>query len=252
MEKNLGDCYSFYNDPACRSTGENRFYACLRLTLRFLMRLLIRLVPLALSLTVLSCSSTGSDMARFHEDGRAKPAVAVASMIDTTSFEAPWSLSEEFTSNIINRIAQKGTIYVSAKDDLSYTENPFTGDLSWMKFEFPDHEFAVFLELVEHDNVPVAKNKKKVAEVPFETSISLKMAAKLRVVDLRGAAPKVVLQELVRDSYFIPKTMVPTDYSTVMWGCDDYNHSPMGLAHAEFVQEIANRVSEYIHLAKSR
>jgi hypothetical protein len=213
------------------------------------MRLLIIFI---FSFAMTACSKNGSDLTRFHEDGRAKPEVAVASMIDSTSFDVPWSLSEELTSLISSRIAESGSIYVVRKDDTSYTENPFGADLSWMKREFQNHEFLIFLELVEHANVPEAKGNKIVNNGPFETSTRLKLGVRVRVIDLRGQTPQIVLQELIRDSYFIPKTEIPTDYSVTVWGSSDYPKSPMGIAHTQLVNEIARRVSEYIHLAKSR
>lgn len=210
------------------------------------------LIAFALSLVLTACGHKGNDLTRFHEDGRAKPVISVASMIDSTSFDVPWSLSDEMTSLVVNRIAKEGTIYVVRKDDITYTENPFSPDLTWMKREFPNNEFVVFLELVEHENVPVAKGDKKVSEIPFETSLNLKMGVRLRVIDLRGQTPQIVLQEMIRDSYFIPRTVIPTDYSVATWGTDEYSQSPMGIAHVQIVEEIAERVSEYIHLAKSR
>ncbi len=209
-------------------------------------------IAIVCSLAMIACGKKDNDLTRYHEDGRAKPVIAVASVIDTTAFDVSWSISEELTSLIVSRISQGGSIYVVKKDDLAYTENPFSPDLGWMKREFPDNEFVVFLELVEHDNVPVAKSAKKVTEVPFETSINLKMAVRVRVVDLRNAAPQIVLQEMIRDSYFIPKTDIPTDYSVAVWGSEEYGKSPMGIAHDQLVQEIATRVGEYVHLAKSR
>jgi hypothetical protein len=78
------------------------------------------------------------------------------------------------------------------------------------------------------------------------------MGIRLRVIDLRGNAPKVVLQEMIRDSYFVPKTLIPTDYSVEVWGTDNFRKSPMGIAHAQLVQEVATRITDYILLAKSR
>jgi hypothetical protein len=196
-----------------------------------------------------SCSKNNGEATRFYEDGRSKPIIAITSMTDSTSFEAPWSLSEELTSLLSNRIAETGSIFVVRKDGASYTENPFDADLTWMKREFPDHEFLVFLELVEHATVPESKGA---AEVPFETSMRLKMGVRVRVIDLRSPMPRIVLQELVRDSYFIPKTDIPVDYSVITWKSDDYAKTPMGIAHARLVEEIACRVSDYVHLAKSR
>lgn len=202
-----------------------------------------------IGLAAVSCSRNSNDeMSRFHEDGRAKPSVAIASMLDTTSFDASWSLSEEFTAGIMNTIAGSGEIFVHAQEESPFTENPFSNDLSWMKREFHSEEFVAFIELVEHEFAPV----KSKTLAPYEASNNLNMAVRIRVVDLRAPTPKIVLQELVKDSYFVPKTLIPTDYSSIVWGTEEYQKSPMGVAHAGLVQEIANRISDYILLAKSR
>jgi hypothetical protein len=205
---------------------------------------------LTIVLFAASCARNNDQMSRFHEDGRAKPVVAVASLIDTTSFDAPWSLSEEFTTSIVNQISQTGTIFVQAQEDCPFAENPFGNDLSWMKREFEEHEFVVFMEMVEHEAVPASKAKKNLP--PQEVSTNLNMAVRVRVVDLRGTQPKIVLQEMVRESYFVPKTLLPTDYSVVVWGTDEYRKSPMGIAHAQLMQEIVARITDYVLLAKSR
>jgi len=208
------------------------------------------LSAIMLGLGLMSCNRSNNDeMSRYHEDGRAKPSVAVASMIDTTSFDASWNLSEELTSMIVGQISAGGQIFVRSQDESPFTESPFGADLSWMKREFQSQEFVVFLELVEHESVPVTKAKNY---SPQEVSTNLNMAVRLRVIDLRPATPKIVLQEMVRDSYFVPKTLIPVDYSTAYWGTEDYFKTPMGIAHAQLVQEISNRISDYILLAKSR
>ena len=205
---------------------------------------------LVLSLLTLSCGYNSDTMTRFYEDGRAKPMIAVAPMIDTTAFDASWSLSEELTSMLVQKIGQDGKIYVVAKEDDSFTENPFSQNLDWVKREFHDQDFVVFLELVEHEMVPANKLKKDLP--PQEVSTNLNMAVRVRALDLRGPTPQVVLQEMVRDTYFIPKTLLPTDYSRVVWGSPEYRRSPMAVAHMQLIQQISARVSDYILLAKSR
>lgn len=196
------------------------------------------------------CKSKGDQTAtRYHEDGRAKPIAAVAAMIDTTSFDAPWSIAEELTSSIVQSISGWNAIYIQSQDDFAIAENPFDNDLSWMKREFQNQEFAVFLELAEHELVPSTKQKHT---HPQDTAHNLNMGIRIRVVDLRGSAPKIVLQEMVRDSYYIPKTLLPTDYNTTSWGSEEYRKTPMGIAHAQIAQEIATRINDYILLAKSR
>ncbi len=217
----------------------------------FLQRGIMRYLPtVLLGLLAVACNRNNDAMTRYHEDGRAKPVVAIASMIDTTSFDAPWSVSEELTSMVVQRVGQSGKIFVVSKEDDAFTENPFGQDLEWVKREYPEQEFVVFLELVEHETAPANPSKKN---VPIqEMSTNLNMAIRLRIIDLRGASPKIVLQEMVRDSYFIPKTLIPTNYSVVVWGSDEYRKSPMGIAHTQLVQEISARISDYILLAKSR
>lgn len=209
-----------------------------------------KLSSVLLGLSIISCGRGGDEMSRYHEDGRAKPVIAIASMIDTTSFECPWSVSEELTSMISSQIGQSSEIFVNAKEEFAFTENPFGADLSWVKREFSNHEFVVFLELVEHENAPAEKDKKAVQA--FEVSTNINMAIRIRVLDLRGSTPKVVLQELVRSSYYVPKTLLPIDYNEIVWGSEEYETTPMGIAHAELVAEVVSRLSDYILLAKSR
>lgn len=202
-----------------------------------------------LAATIVSCNRNNqNEMSRFHEDGRAKPKVAIAPLLDTTTFDTSWSLSEELTASVMNLIAAKKQIYVHSQEESPFTENPFGSDLSWMKREFQNEEFVAFLELVEHEFVPVTNKGGNLQEA----SNNLNMAVRVRVVDLRGAVPKIALQETIRDSYFVPNTLIPNDYAVDTWGTENYKKSPMGIAHAMLTQEIANRISEYVLLAKSR
>lgn len=196
------------------------------------------------------CCRDQNEMTRYHEDGRAKPVVLVRQMIDTSSFDAPWSVSEELTGMLFDRLSNNGQIFVSKSEDAAFTENPFSKETSWMRQEFPEQEFVVFLELVEHETVPLDKSKRDLP--PQEASMNLNTAVRLRVVDLRGASPKVILQETVKESFFIPKTLLPTNYNLVTWGSPEYDETPMKNAHVSLVNEIAERVTDYILLAKSR
>ena len=202
-----------------------------------------------IALAAVSCSRNSNDeMSRFHEDGRAKPSVAVAPMLDTTSFDASWNLSEELTQGVMDRVAVTGEIFVHSQQESPFTENPFGADLAWMKREFQGEEFVAFLELVEHEFAPVKTKGMTLQEV----SSNLNMSIRLRVVDLRTSSPKIVLQEMIRDSYFVPKTLIPTDYSVDSFGTEGFKKSPMGVAHAQLIQQVAHRISDYILLAKSR
>ncbi|HLB52696.1 MAG TPA: CT253 family lipoprotein [Chlamydiales bacterium] len=185
---------------------------------------------------------------RFHDDGRAKPIAVIPTMIDTTSFDVPWSIAEELTNSIVQAVGTSGQIYIKPSEEFAVIENPFGGDLSWTKTEFSGQQFAVFLELVEHELTPVASQKSQ--EEP--RGHYLHMGVRVRVIDIRGEEPKIVLQEVVRDSYYIPKSFFPPNYQITCWGCDEYVKTPLGIAHARLAQEVSGRVTDYILLAQNR
>lgn len=213
----------------------------------------MRFGSLFLSLALVGCAAGPIPLARYHEDGRAKPVVAVASVIDATSSELPWSLSEELTDSIVRRVSEKGVLFVSNPDGIALADNPFGSDLSWVKREFADQEFAVFLELVEHETVPANMSRKQAANLsPQEVSTNLNMGVRVRVIDLRGEEPRIVLQEMVRESYYTPKSLLRPNYAVSGWGTGEYSSTPLGIAHAQLVQEISLRLNDYILLAKSR
>ena len=92
----------------------------------------IAILTLILSVCCLSCSRRYDQTTSFYEDGRAKPVVAITSMLDTTSFDVSWNLSEELTGKISQAMGQSGEIVVRSLDDAPFSENPFGNDLSWM------------------------------------------------------------------------------------------------------------------------
>ncbi len=198
-----------------------------------------------------SCNNkSNQEFTKYYEDGRAKPSIVLCSIIDTTSFDLPWSLSEEFQSLMLSSFASKGSLYVNEKasSSLSYSKNPFSEELAWIKKEYSPNEFVIFIEFIQHDQVPA----KAVQDTLENVSTNLNMAVRVRVVDIRGTAPKVVLQQILKDSYFSPKNLLPVDYNVATWGTQEYENTPLRNAHFKFCQTLVERLSDYILLAKSR
>jgi hypothetical protein len=162
-----------------------------------------------------------------------------------------WSVSEELTSTIHYRLLQKNRLYLvdhekvaSAVRKLDASHNPFGANLAWVKRAFPEDEFVIFMELVEHEEIPASQKG--------GTASELNMAMRVRVVDLRHDFPKVILQEMVRGSHSIPKQFSREYFFQVPWGKESYSISPIGLAHSDLSQEVARRVEDYILLAMKR
>lgn len=197
------------------------------------------------------CCDKADEFTKYYEDGRAKPQIAFAPVIDSTSSDFSWSLGDEFSELVTKQIAQRGSFFVAENqnvDFISSTQNPFGQELNWVKKEFSPQEFVLFVEIVKHELVPVEKTKGKYQD----PSHNLEIAVRLRVVDIRSKEPKVVLQELIEDSYYITKNVIPVNYNDVTWGTNDYIKTPMAQAHARIAKEIVLRAGDYILLAKSR
>lgn len=182
---------------------------------------------------------------------RGKPVVSIVPIIDNTKSDYEWNLSDELSSSLYYRLSQEGNVAlveaprVRAKTKkLKENENPFGPDISWVKKVFQGDQFVVFLELVEHEEV-YKQDRKKTADIQ-DCSADLNMSMRVRVFDLRGKEPKVVLQELIHDSHFIPRQFTTANFYQVPWGHASYSISPIGLAHAEFTKEIASRLEDYI------
>jgi len=194
------------------------------------------------SIMFVSCDNSTST-SRYYDDGRSKPVLAINTVIDSTSYDLPWSLSEEFSNMITKNLSTNKNIYINdgeTVDKLLASENPFTPDISWMKNKFNPNEFVVFLELIKHEN-----QKEK-------NGTNLGMAMRLRIVDVRSTTPKVVLQESIKDNFFIAKGDFSENYQRVVYGSNEYKTTRMGMAHEHLAKHISDRISDYIALSKSR
>lgn len=203
-------------------------------------------IAILLLVTFVSCnnSTTTSTVSKFYDDGRSRPVVALSTVIDSTSYDIPWSLSEELTHLIKNQLSTNNNLFLSPTAEmescLTNSDNPFDIDVTWMKDRFEQNEFLVFLELINHN------------EISKDAITNLDMSLRLRIVDVRGKNPIVILQETVNDNYYIAKGTIKEDYQNTTWGSAEYANSRMGMAHNQLAKEVASRISDYIALSKSR
>jgi hypothetical protein len=122
---------------------------------------------------------------------------------------------------------------------LNAENNPFIDNIDWMKTAF-DTEYVAFMELLDHREVPILSGNDE------ESPANLKIALRLRVVDLKGKTPHVILQEIINANHYVPKQFTQSMFGHVYWGHEIYSISPTGLAHGQLIKEIASRVEDYI------
>lgn len=205
---------------------------------------------------LIGCQKNCNDQCtRFHDDGRAKPILTIVPMLDSTSYDVPWSISEEFTNNITTNLSKLREFYLTNTEiHLSSEDNPFGSNLSWVKSNFHDTEFVVFLELVQHEDVPLVKSVKEPEKIleSRRDAANLNMAIRMRIIDVRSDSPKIVLQEMIKDCYYMANNIDKPNYSTITWGSEEYKTTPLALAHSQIIKLVEERINDYVMLAKSR
>lgn len=212
-------------------------------------------IYLSLILIAASCTKNNQDSSQaFSNQVKVKPIVAVVPMTSTATYDLSWDVSQELSLEIIHRLTQKNEFYLVDQEKikkmisgLSKTQDFFGANLAWLKKAFHHHEFAVFTELLEHNEAPLLFSKD---QLPSESPAQLNMLVRLRIVDLRSASPQLVLEEVVEHSVTVPKQYTRSHYTPLSWQEDGYTTSFHGIVHEELVREITSRIEDYIQLAK--
>lgn len=194
---------------------------------------------------------------RYHDDGREKPIVTIVPVFERIEPNLSWSLSDEFTYLLRERLHKTGNIFLTSESStltslskIQTNQHPFSIDLNWVKQTFTNEQFVVFFELVEHDVRP------KAVKAPFsqeeKSTYFLDMLMRVRVVDLRKATPQIILQEFVSYSHKISNQGLEVDYAKNSYGTNSYPATPLAAGHRGLSKKVASRLEDYILLAKSK
>lgn len=188
-----------------------------------------------------------STTALIEKPATARPIVAVVPVMDRSRHELSWNVSLELTQALRSRLAQPGSLYLLSEDQVyaltrkSINGNdPFGVETAWVKKGYQQNEFVAFFELIDHREQSLA------AEESEASPAELTLAMRVRVFDLRGETPKIVLEERVEQTHHIPKQFTRTQFNQVPWGDEMFEISPLGIAHQKLCQELASRVEDYI------
>jgi hypothetical protein len=188
-----------------------------------------------------------------------RPIVAVVPVIDKSRHDLSWNVSNELTAAIRQRLAQHDSLYLLSETQVyamtrksSANHDPFESETAWIKKGYPQNEFVSFFELITHRETPLASCEPDSEGSPAELNI----AVRVRVFDLRGEVPKVVLEEVVEQSHHIPQQFTRGQLAPapgqvpcqVPWGDEMFEISPLGIAHEHLCAELASRVEDYILL----
>lgn len=111
--------------------------------------------------------------------------------------------------------------------------------------QFHPSHFVIVMDLIEHRVVPYQRGKIKplyVADIPSDDAVVLLMKLKLRVVDIRGATPRIVRQEVIESNHMMEKNAV--EQSIAKFGTPTFGITPLAVAHARLAKDVASKIEQ--------
>jgi hypothetical protein len=203
---------------------------------------------------VSSCQKDNTVSSSLSGEEVVKSTLAIIPLIDNSEQSLGWNISDEITYNLCSKLDQKNLFDLALPSQIrSQTKrmkgknNPFGEDISWMKQVFAEEDFVVFLELLEHREVPKETSK---STPPSMLAADLKVGLRIRIIDNRGDTPKITLQEILQDSHFIPRQFNQYNFDQCSWDSEEFALSPIGIAHSQLIKELKDRIESYVMLAK--
>lgn len=174
--------------------------------------------------------------------GPAPATIAIAPLLDRANCNLPWSVSAEITNGVREQMADSYGIYVlpREKTDPVFDRIPVEelyGREATGAARLQGTDFLLLMELMSHTEVPYQRKQ---------------LQLRLRILDLRGEEPRLVLQEIIHNKLTVNKGLSwkEVDYALVKWPSDDYLRTPVGRAHARLARDVAKQVEHYVNYAQ--
>lgn len=210
----------------------------------------------AVVMMLMGCQTTHKTaMGGYDVYGRPRPLVAVVPVIDSSHSDLSWDVSEELTALVRERLAEKGDLRLSSSDSVALTlqhidaSTLFAGDLKSAS-AFHGYDFVVAMELLDHKEIPYTGQKvRPVYPSSEQVGSVIMMTVRLKVIDMRGEQPFVVLQEMLPSNHMVPKRLLSLDYDNIDIYSEAYRASPLGVSHSRLARDITWRIENYIQVA---
>lgn len=203
----------------------------------------------ALVLILSSCAQNKTtEQAKFHDDGRPKPIVAIYPIVDCSENNLKWNLADEISNQMRKNIVGKNKLYLMNVDNFAFppmkSQNLFN-ESYWSSKEGFAFEYVCLVEIMEHEFTPrdTTKPDKRVSH-------DLDITLRVKVLDLRGSDPVVVLQEIIHQRNFIPWQFNFINYEKTTPRKGGFSLTPVGLAHRKIIKTVTARIEEYILLSQ--
>lgn len=203
------------------------------------------------------CVGQNRDTTLYHRSGCAKPIVAVLPVINNASEKlVNWDVSREMTEEIRRRVFTSQKLYLlresGSRELAEQLSVPNPVELAKIpSLKMGAAEFIVLAEVIDEKEtpygIPGASHDKPHLE---EVGAVLSMAMRVRVLDVRGDQPRIILQEVLNHEQNVSRAYLNCNYEKASWGTEAYERTPIGMAHNKIARELVARIEGYIGASK--
>jgi len=164
--------------------------------------LLLTIVLLSLS----ACGPRYGDFYPCHDDGTVKPRIVLLPTKDCTGSN---ERADYFFQNIRYKLMDCGDMYVFSEESVHHQLDKmgnisfFNHDISFAK-NFGGADFIVATEIAECSSDIYGEVEDKCMPPHLQRKNLLKVSLRVRVIDLRGDVPTIVLQEITTRHLLVP------------------------------------------------
>ena len=207
-------------------------------------------------LLLVSCNKTPSitDQVKFHDDGLAKPKVAVVKVFDSSVNDLEWDLSSEFTEFLLERLFSSSKFFLTddyhmlSSNQLQNLElSPYSDDIKWLSEMNNSSEFILFTEIISHK----ITKKESYSYNPIANFSTLSVSVRVCVLDIRKDSPQIILQDVIEKEYTIPFNLGSYKDDSSSLTKNTFTFSPLGRAHKNIINEISKEIEDYILIAQT-
>ncbi len=211
-------------------------------------------ISLLLVIASSGCAPSFRDTSAYYYSGQPKPSVALLPVVNSAGpQDLGWDLSGEFTDEMTKRLDNSHKLYLVGEAPV---ESPVAKTVSALPAQVldknllrgvPEAQFLIVTELIEQKTTPYGPAANRPTEKYIsESGAILSLAMRVKVIDMREAQPRVVLQEVVETDYNITKPYLYVDYRKHPYGTDFYTRTPLGIAHAKLIKEVVAHIESYV------
>ena len=227
-------------------------------------KIMLRILLLPI-LSILACVITACgaphyvDYFPYHDDGTLKPKVALIPIIDSSSNELSWNVSEELSQGVFYQLMDSGEFYVPSPKEIGPVWGKvrnidfFNGDFLYAQ-DFHNTDFIVAMELIEHSTspseLPLSLPSTKYSKQCVAVNRQLTARIRIKIIDIRCNTPKTVLYEVFKTSYALAPSKNGIDCTQITWQTEGYDKTPCGIAHERLIRNLAARLEEVIWSVK--